>query len=296
MKNNTDITIETYNTIALDYERNGINLSAETELNIFTQLLKPKARILDLGCGFGRELLAFTQHGFDTYGIDASKELLKLAKKRAPKASIQLADLRDKLPFENDYFDGIWARNSLHHLNSVDIKKTLQEIKRVLNSNGILYAEFKEGKGEAMTKEELAEGKERFYNLLSQNEVVKIIENSGFKIFKSYIYNWNERYNKKRKYSNFIVTFSRKQKEIEFFEEPNPHVNLSNSTIIYFMKDKMSSFVSNLDSEQKLTIATLGLWENPIYSTNFPFSRAFLIAGARSVSEDTRIILSAVFS
>jgi SAM-dependent methyltransferase len=211
MKNNTNRTIDTYNAIALDYERNGINLSAAEELNKFTPLLKPKARILDAGCGFGRELLYFTEHGFDTYGIDASKKLLELAKKRAPKANIQLVDLRNKLPFENDFFDGVWARNSLHHLESKDLKRALLEIKRVLKPTGIFFSEWKEGKGEVIAREELVGRKERFFNLRFSKEIIKLLKDMGFELIESYIYNWDERYKGRRKYSNFIVVLTRKK-------------------------------------------------------------------------------------
>ncbi len=57
-----------------------------------------------------------------------------------------------------------------------------------------------------------------------------------------------------------------------------------------------SSAFKRVDSEQKLTIATLGLWEKPTYSTILRFSLAFLIAGSKSVSEETMIIRSHKFS
>jgi len=210
MKNKTDRTIETYNMTALSYERNGIGLSTEEELGKFKALLRSNARILDAGCGFGRELLYFTKHGFDTYGIDASEELLKLARKRAPKANIQLVDLRSKLPFGNNFFDGIWARNSLHHLESKDLKNALSEIRRILKPNGIFLSEWKEGQGEIIAKEEFVENKERFFNLKMSKEIFKLTEEAGFEVIEDYIYNWSERYGGKRDYSNFAVIIAKK--------------------------------------------------------------------------------------
>lgn len=210
MKSNTDRTIDTYNAIASNYEKSGINCTPDKELEKFTALLKPKAKILDAGCGFGRDLLYLSNKRFDTYGMDASKELLRLAKKRVPQANIQLADLRNKFPFENDFFDGIWARNSLHHLESKDIQNALIEIERILKPNGIFFSEWKEGKGEVIAREKLVGKKERFFNLKMDKEIIKLLEKAGFELIEKYIYNWNERYEGKRRYSNFIVIFARK--------------------------------------------------------------------------------------
>ncbi len=208
--NKTTLTIKTYDKIATDYEKRHLRFKGIEELAKFIKLLKSNPKVLDAGCGFGRELLAFTSQGFDTYGIDASEELLKLAKKRAPKAKIKLVDLRKKLPFKDNFFDGVWARNSLHHLEPPSLEFALSEIKRVLKPAGILFIEWKEGEKGTITKEEVAGGRERYYNLMPNSKLVKLIESAGFKIIENYTFDWVKRYGEKRQFASFIVIFATK--------------------------------------------------------------------------------------
>lgn len=208
--NRTDLTRDTYNKIASEYEQNGMRYAATDELENFVSKIPTGGKILDAGCGFGRELLFFAKQGFETYGIDGSKELLKLAGKRVPKARLQLVDLRDKLPFDDNFFDGVWARNSLHHLETKDLQHALSEIKRILKGNGVFFVEWKAGEGEVVTEEEIAAGQKRFYNLHSKEEVEALLKGAGFEILEAYTYNWSERYDGKREYSDFIVVLAKK--------------------------------------------------------------------------------------
>lgn len=205
-KSKNDLTLETYDLIAKDYAKNGLASATKPEEAIFIKMLAPGQKILDVGCGFGRNLKAFLEYGLNTYGFDGSNELLKIAKAQAPKAKLQFLDLREKLPYEDNFFDAIWARNSLHHLEPHDLDQALNELRRVLKPNGIIFIEWKEGKKAAITKEEKAFGKERFYNLLSKEEVEKLVENAGFKITNSYTYNSG----KKEQFPNFVVIFAKK--------------------------------------------------------------------------------------
>lgn len=61
-------------------------------------------RILDLGCGTGMFLEELSNHAEFVVGVDASPEMLKVAKGRAGKVTLILADA-DSLPFANGSFD-----------------------------------------------------------------------------------------------------------------------------------------------------------------------------------------------
>ena len=205
-----DITLKTYDEVAQEYEKLHKSSGEPIELKKLAGYLKPGAKILDAGCGFGMQLKYFSKLGFDTYGFDASKELLKLARKNAPKAKIVFADLREKLPYKDNFFDGVIAKTTLHHLEPRGLPFALSEIRRVLKPRGVFFVSWKEGDKEMMTKEEVAAGRERFYNLKNQKEVEDIIKEAGFEISESYIFDWNKRYVGKRQFSHFIVVFARK--------------------------------------------------------------------------------------
>ena len=102
--------------------------------------LKVRPKILEVGCGNCRNLLPFAKAGFDCYGIDFSKEMLKHAKVFCKKHNINVklkqADAT-KLPFNNETFDYVLFVAVLHHLNPDKQEKALQEIKRVLKPNGM---------------------------------------------------------------------------------------------------------------------------------------------------------------
>ncbi len=93
------------------------------------KLLKPQGKILDAGCGNG--LLAEYLPHQDLWGVDISPEMIKHAEKRLQDARV--GDV-EALPYEDNFFDSIFARSILHHL--IDPKKGLAELTRVLKPGG----------------------------------------------------------------------------------------------------------------------------------------------------------------
>src|SRR5690349_13760606 len=73
--------------------------------------LMPSAKILDLGCGSGRDAHYFASRGFCPVGLDYSISLLRLAKQRCC-WPVVLADIC-ALPFKYGAFDAVWAVASL---------------------------------------------------------------------------------------------------------------------------------------------------------------------------------------
>jgi ubiquinone/menaquinone biosynthesis C-methylase UbiE len=99
---------------------------------------KPK-RILDIGCGRGFYLNAFSLFDFvnEIHGVDINTTYLKKAKKNAHDKRIHIKKGSVyELPFPDRYFDMIVCSELLEHLD--DEQKALIEIKRVLKQNGTL--------------------------------------------------------------------------------------------------------------------------------------------------------------
>lgn len=103
--------------------------------------LNPKngENILDVGCGDGYYLyiLSNLNSTLQLTGVDFDPNALKSAKKNMSR-NIKLvrADLMKKLPFPNDFFDGIIMSEVMEHLPN-DIK-CMKEVRRVLKKNGRL--------------------------------------------------------------------------------------------------------------------------------------------------------------
>lgn len=104
--------------------------------------LNPKngQRILDLGCGDGfyLYLLSNLDLNLTLVGVDSDKNALNSAKKRLDQKKVKLvqADLMKKLPFSDDFFDGIVMSEVMEHLP--DDIKCMKEVRRVLKKNGRL--------------------------------------------------------------------------------------------------------------------------------------------------------------
>ena len=101
-------------------------------------------RILDLGCGSGRDAKAFLEAGFDVRACDASSRLAELASTHAG-IEVQHATFDECLQQQPEHsLDGIWACASLLHLDSTKaLVDTLRLAARALRPGGVVYVSFK---------------------------------------------------------------------------------------------------------------------------------------------------------
>jgi tellurite methyltransferase len=122
----------------------------DIDIYLFDQLLKgritPGMRILDAGCGKGRNLVYFLRNGYDMYAVDRSEEavgeVLKLAAKLAPDWQEGQARVEsiEKMSFANDYFDVVISNAVLHFAgNEIHFQQMILELWRVLRPGGLLF-------------------------------------------------------------------------------------------------------------------------------------------------------------
>ncbi|MEI7579807.1 MAG: class I SAM-dependent methyltransferase [bacterium] len=155
-------------------------------IELFTSVLIPEARILDAGCAAGRDSRILTDKGFVVTGIDLSKELLKIAKKENSDLDLIFGDLR-KLPFKEEYFDGIFACGVLLELDKKDILKVLKEFQRVLKSGGIVFVRTKEGQGTRLIKKDSLAKVEREVTFLTVAELQNLFKKAGLAELKIFV-------------------------------------------------------------------------------------------------------------
>jgi SAM-dependent methyltransferase len=91
------------------------------------------SRVLDAGCGSGLAAVLAHLRGAEVSAIDASVDLLEIARQRLPGADIREADLED-LPFADDSFDAVIAVNSVFY--AADPIAALRELRRVVRPDG----------------------------------------------------------------------------------------------------------------------------------------------------------------
>lgn len=135
-------TIDYYNNFADDFIDATLNLDMESLYQPFIAELPESARILDVGCGSGRDTLAFKNKGYEVDAIDYSIELVKRA--------TQLTGIQVKLKSfyevnELEVYDGIWACASLLHCERDRLTEVVGKLISALRPNGVLYMSFKYG-------------------------------------------------------------------------------------------------------------------------------------------------------
>ncbi len=179
---------QTYNKIASAYHQEWGKSSKFFLRNSkkFIQELPQNAKILDLGCGTGRDSRWFLEKGFKVIGVDFSSGMLKIAKKNAPKAKFIQKDIR-KVNFPENYFDGIWCSFVLLHLKRDEILPLIKRIKKFLRKGGVLFVATKEGKGEIIEPEHLNEKLKMFETFFQKKELGDLIKKADYEILKSTI-------------------------------------------------------------------------------------------------------------
>ncbi|MEM3408446.1 MAG: class I SAM-dependent methyltransferase [Candidatus Micrarchaeia archaeon] len=203
MKYNKKEQISVWDSIASGWS--GWRNQVRRDVIEFSKEWKP-GKLLDIGCGSGRNLFHFAEKGFDWYGIDFSKEMINKAienfkrKNIDVKGRLKVGDMTE-LPFQDESFDYIISIASFHHLPKEEQLKTIKEMKRVLKENGEMIISvwnkysFKRigfwfsGKETLIPWKKKEKGIEkeynRYYYLFSYGELKKLIQMNGFKIKKS---------------------------------------------------------------------------------------------------------------
>ena len=123
-------------------------------------------RILDAGCGSGRDSKAFSTLGYKVTAFDASRAMVQAATEHTGFA-VQLLRF-DELVFEAE-FEGVWACASLLHVAQIELSGAFGRLQRALRPGGVLYASFKTGPGERIDEHG------RFYTDQNEQSLRRVI-------------------------------------------------------------------------------------------------------------------------
>ncbi len=103
-------------------------------------------RILDFGCGPGRDLLALGERGHAPIGLDGAEAFVRLARGLAGVEVWHQDFLALELPAAE--FDGVFANASLFHVPSQELPRVLAELRDCLRPGGVLFASNPRGQNE----------------------------------------------------------------------------------------------------------------------------------------------------
>lgn len=158
-------TMAYYQKNARKYADTTIKTDVDEIRGRFLSYLEPNASILDLGCGSGRDLMAFTEAGFTATGVDSSEEMCAISRRQSG-CKVYNASFTEFTPCRQH--DGIWAMASLVHLSDKDMPEALGHIWNCLKKGGIFYASFKDKSGAGVTSDG------RMFNGFSLTEVKQL--------------------------------------------------------------------------------------------------------------------------
>ncbi|CAM6639003.1 class I SAM-dependent methyltransferase [Enterobacter intestinihominis] len=150
------MTLHYYQNHAQDFFDGTVNVDMTPLYEAFTQHLAHSARVLDAGCGSGRDAKAFHEMGYQVDAFDASSAMVELARQHTglPVRLMTFSEIGGKAQY-----DGIWCCASLLHVPSSELPAVMQKLADALKPGGVWYVSFKYGNGERV------QGERRFTDL-----------------------------------------------------------------------------------------------------------------------------------
>ncbi|MDD5651278.1 MAG: class I SAM-dependent methyltransferase [Candidatus Nanoarchaeia archaeon] len=185
-----DENLKGYEKYAKEYAIHTSDKLIQFQLNHFISLLPKNAKVLDAGCGSGRDSEYFAEEKLDVTAIDAVEALLKEAKKNIKNVKFSVMDMKN-LKFNKGSFDGIWCMSSISDIKKNEVSDVFKNFSKVLKENGILYISVREGQDEKVIEKGFFNDLPRFYAFYQQTEMEEILRNNKFKILSSNTSNSN---------------------------------------------------------------------------------------------------------
>ena len=172
-------TLDYYNKNSEEYFNSTLNVNMTNTYKAFLKLVPKGGKILDLGCGSGRDSMNFMKLGYEVIAVDGAKKLAKRASvllgKEVIVSTFEELELKEK-------FHGIWACASLLHIKREDLKTVLNNLYNNLEDNGVFYMSFKYG------EKEYVDDKNRYFNCFTDESIISFInENTKYNILGLYI-------------------------------------------------------------------------------------------------------------
>lgn len=137
-----DKTNEYYKNNANSFIEATLDIDMSSIYNKFLPLITKEGKILDAGCGSGRDSYYFKNKGFYVIAIDNCNDFVEHTKNYA---GVDGQCLSFNQIEYSEKFDGIWACASLLHLDKRELQNAFLRLSKALKYGGVLYSSFKYG-------------------------------------------------------------------------------------------------------------------------------------------------------
>lgn len=159
-------TLDYYNSKAKDFVSGTVDIVFTEIQDIFLECVPVGGKILDFGCGSGRDTKYFLSKGYNVDAIDGSEKLCKIASEYTGVPVKQM--LFEELDVVEEY-DGIWACASILHVEKKQLTDIMKKIAIATKTDGVVYASFKYGEFEGVRNG-------RFFTYLTEESLGKLLE------------------------------------------------------------------------------------------------------------------------
>ena len=142
------VTLESYDERAEAFWEGTRNHDVSQNIDAMLRHIEaePPFRILDFGCGPGRDLKTFAGLGHTAIGLEGAAPFVKMARAHSGCDVWQQNFLKLDLP--DTYFDGVFANASLFHVPSLELPRVLRELRACLRPRGALFSSNPRGHNE----------------------------------------------------------------------------------------------------------------------------------------------------
>ncbi len=139
------MTLKYYQRHAQDFFSATVNVDMASLYAPFLERIPAGGRILDAGCGSGRDSKAFLQRGYAVEAFDATAEMVALATQHTglPVRQMTFSDVD-----ATARYNGIWCCASLLHVRMQALPEAMERLAQALKPDGVWYVSFKYGDGE----------------------------------------------------------------------------------------------------------------------------------------------------
>ena len=168
-------TLTYYNNNAYEYFNTTKMITLDNLYSIFLNYITTKGKILDFGCGSGRDSKYFKDKGYDVYLLDGSINLANIVETELG-LKVKVQDFNDF--DEKDKYDGVWACASLLHVKKENLSNIILKIKKSIHDDGIIYISMKDGVGEEI------DNFGRYYNYVNEKEFEELLKPLHLKVDK----------------------------------------------------------------------------------------------------------------
>ncbi|MBD3585090.1 methyltransferase domain-containing protein [Salinimonas sp. HHU 13199] len=148
------------------------------------QIPVSSGRLLDIGCGTGRNTALLAERGFDASGADLARGMVEYASLNYPHLSFCVADAQH-LPFNNDAFDVVFSSMAMQWCQ--DINLAMSEVARILRHAGIATLSIMtDGSFGQLNASRRASGLSAVTNIMASHEKwLTAAQESGFTVLQA---------------------------------------------------------------------------------------------------------------